>query len=181
MDEEKLAALIDARVQSALAAALAAQKQTQAQAPAGDKISSEIEELRAALGRETDARKATERRALEQSAHARLVKSLSGKVHSGTEDMIATLIQRGREQVVYDKSGPKLRLGQVDYSIEDGVSEWLGSDEAKVFIPAPSAPSAPVKKTAGSKAGVKTGATTAQESDDPMARTLATLAAHGAI
>lgn len=176
MDEEKLAEMIDQRVQAALETRLKA-AQPPAKKASDDAGPNEIEELRSALNREIETRKTMERKAREQAAYSGIRGALAGKVTAGAEDIIATLLQKGREQVVYGRDGSaRLRIGQADYDLEEGVAEYLRTDEARMFLPPP----APQKQNAGSKPRTGPVAPIPQPAvDDPMAKTLAALAAHG--
>lgn len=110
-------------------------------------LTKQLEEMRAALSTAQEEKIAEQRRAREDRAFSELVTSLTGKVRPGTESMVAKLLKADGKLVVDEEQGPVLRVRasrhkgmpeeDLDFPIADGVSHYLKTKDAQVFLPSP--------------------------------------------
>jgi hypothetical protein len=150
-----------------------------------------IEELEAKFKASEDARVSGEKRSREDSAFSRFVSSLSGKVRAGYERDVATLLKAKGNFVVDDDGNATVRLRgsrakglaeeDLDYDIDEGISQFLKSPSAAVFVPPPAAggSGSEGRKTNGHRGPPPKYDGPAQTHDEALRRTAEALEARG--
>lgn len=130
------------------------------EAPAANKpdpqlaaMNAKIAELTKALSDGEAKRVAIETKAREDRAFAELKSNLAGQVRPELVDMLANnlfhmdkLVEIGDDGAITFKGKRELTPGfveDVSYPLKAGVEQWLKSEQAKVFLPAPQGSQAP--------------------------------------
>lgn len=129
-----------------------------------------IDDLKAQLKTERDTAAKERRIAREEKAFNELRSELNGKVRPEAVDILARLLFQADRRVVVPDDGPiAFKLGEVEYSLQDGLAEYFrSSKEAAFFLPPP----APGQKKPGARAPGRMGVEQAAPAEDPMSKTL---------
>lgn len=113
-------------------------------------MAKQLDEMKTLLQSERDARANAEKAARDDRAYASLRQQLEGKVAPGLVDIVAKNLFYVEKKVTVDETGkvtfktskapyPGADPEEQDLPLESGVADFLKSDSAKVFLPAPSA------------------------------------------
>jgi len=133
----------------------------------------QIEELRGQLKKEKDSAQKEKRVAREEKAFSQLRTELTGKVRPEAVDAAAKILfHADRKVVVGDDGNITFKQGDSDFDLREGISEWMKTKDAAMFLPPPS-PRVPVQRTNGPRNS--TGAPPVNE--DPLAKTVRMLSA----
>ncbi len=128
------------RVDAKLAAHLAP-KEPEAQAKPSNippEIQAELASIRAENKRLTDSIAKERQSAREAAAYNQVTQALSGKVKPEAVGVVNDLF-KARGLIQLDEQGPYYKHGEEALSIEDGITTFLQSREAQLFVSAPSA------------------------------------------
>lgn len=117
--------------------------------PATEALRREVEALKQQAKDSADRAAAVEKKAREDRAYAELVQSLDGKVRPEFKEVAAKMLFHADKRVEFDDDGnPLFKTSKAPYAGTDpedihlplraGVDDWLKSDGAKPFLPAPS-------------------------------------------
>lgn len=116
-------------------------------------LNAKLEELTKRLSDTEAQRLATEKKAREDRAFNELKTSLAGQVRPEYLDMLANNLFHIEKVVEFNDDGSVVFKGhqekipgykeEVLFPLKDGVSQWLKSDAAKAFLPAPAPSTAP--------------------------------------
>ncbi len=143
----------------------------------GTAVNPELEELRAEVKREKDARLTEKRQAREDKAHGDLVATLTGKVRPEAVRDVADLLFYARKAVKVGADGNvTMKVGDLDYPLAEGVGEYLKTKDAALYLPPP-APAAkgrgalPVRTIPQRQAPAGTPPGQAPQREDPAAKT----------
>jgi hypothetical protein len=113
-------------------------------------LSAQMEDMKKSLETERNAKLAAEKSARNDRAYTELRKSLEGKVAPGLLDMVANNLFKVEGRVIVAEDGSTTfktmkpafygssEMEEVEMPIEAGVAEYLKSESAKAFLPAPS-------------------------------------------
>lgn len=120
--------------------------------PALLEMRKQIDALTKANAKAEEARKAAERRSLEEKVYGNVRTALTGKVAAGAEAHALTMLKANGRIAIADDGNTRIRGIAKDepedgYDIEEGVAAYLKSDEAKFFVPPPNAGPANAKRS----------------------------------
>lgn len=136
-------------------ATTAAPKQAQEPAkpdPAIAEMRKQIDLLTKANAKAEEARKVAERRSIEEKGYGTVRSALTGKVAPGAEGHVLTMLKANGRIAIAEDGNTRLRGIAKDepeegYDIEEGITAYLKSDEAKFFVPPPNAGPANAKRS----------------------------------
>ncbi len=131
------------------------EKSKNKQSPEMTALQTQLEEMKTRFAQETEQRIAAERKAREDRAYSEFKGMLAKNVRPEMLDMVADHLFLIKKIVEVPESGNPTFKGsrtqygiteEVAYPLKDGVDNWLKSDDAKPFLPAPSASTTPTSK-----------------------------------
>lgn len=113
-------------------------------------LTAKVQELTANIQKQQDEVKAANERARNEKAFADLKSALGGQVRPETLDLASRDLFLAQKRITFDEQGnPLFTVKKAPYAgateedvpmpLTDGVAHWLKSEEAKVFLPPPSA------------------------------------------
>lgn len=118
-------------------------------------LTQQLEELKTRLAQEAEQRVAVEKKAREDRAFSEFKSHLSKSVRPEMLDMVARDMFHNQKLVDVAEDGSVTFRGtrsnygiteEVAYPLKDGVENWLKSDGAKPFLPAPSTSNTPTTR-----------------------------------
>lgn len=114
---------------------------SKAKASGNDAVEKQIEKLQRKL-REVEKRERDKEQALAtERARTQLRSALSGKVREDMTDIAVSHLMNVENRVSFDNEGNAVfKHDDIEWSIGEGIAEYLKTDQAKPFLPAPKTP-----------------------------------------